>query len=143
MIAEKTINIEVFPSHKHPALYESMVEEIFGECDPVHVPGVTLVGSIGNKTIGMLSYYVRNRNAFCIQVAGIRPDYRSSPGAMVWLREVLNYLHNDVRYVMAEIVNTNSKALRMALKAGFIITGTRLSSQGRLLVELTHVKGGA
>jgi RimJ/RimL family protein N-acetyltransferase len=140
MTVKEAMQFTVYSYHNLPDVYESIFDEIFGGVDPVHVPGTVLFGKIDGEIAAIIAVYQHDRNTVYIQASGLRPMWRNKHNALKWLISGLDYLHESTRYVMASIENTNGPAIRMALKAGFVITGVRMAPDGSLLVDVMHDK---
>jgi len=115
--------------------YPDLFYRIFGFHDPVHAPGVVYVATRDEAPIGLLAGYVHNLETFYIQYAGVLPQ--TSHQAM-WrcLLSVLQQVPTQYAYLLTMIEHTNAAALRLALKAGFRIVGTRTYPDGIVMVEL-------
>ena len=140
MIAAKSPSITVHPHSEIPALYEAMYSDIFGEIDPTHKPATILIGSLEDKVVWMMAVYIHDLVTVYIQASGLVSSQRPSPNALRWLTESVEFLHRNARHIPASVDNKNGRAIRLLLKAGFIITGTRLAPDGSLLVDVRHTK---
>lgn len=139
-MVEQALQIHVYTYGDVPALYDALYVEIFGGTDPTHVPAAVLVGEVKGEVIGMMSVYAHDRATVYIQASGFLPGQRHSKQALSWLLGGLEYLHQQATHILAAVEALNGPALRLALKAGFRVTGVRLAPDGALLVEIRHTK---
>jgi hypothetical protein len=115
--------------------YPTLFVRVFGYSDPAHVPAVVYVATRGTERVGLLAGYVHNLETFYIQYAGVLPHVSALHVWRLW-EQVLAQLPAQYVYVMTMIDATHRAALRLALKSGFLIMGTRTYPDGVVMVEL-------
>jgi hypothetical protein len=86
--------------------------------------------------MGFMSGYNLSPNTFYLQRAGFIKKEQYSPLNFRRMMEGINILHKEFPYIMTLINSDDVHALKIALKAGFRIVGTRVDSQNRVLVEM-------
>jgi L-amino acid N-acyltransferase YncA len=75
-----------------------------------------------------------------LQWGGSFLDFRNTASVYRGYSLVIDAVLSEYRTVFTLIENTNTPMLKMALKAGFLVVGTRFNSN-RLMVELELQKG--
>jgi len=113
--------------------YQGWIKEAFGENDAT-VPSMTFIQKYGDRITSFASAYIHNLTTMYIQtigfINGAKPSYREYV-KMVEEVEAEGYL-----FTMGTILNTNVTAIVWALRSGFVISGVRVSSDGKLYVEI-------
>lgn len=135
------LTLSAYRYTERPQEYAALYEEVFAQPPGPYVPSEVLVGqNATGECVGFLGVYLVDAGTAMIQAAGLTHQTRHAGGSLRWVSQALDYLHQRVWHVMAEVPQTNLPALRLALKAGFLIMGTRLAPDGSLLVLIRHTK---
>ena len=109
---------------------------VFGDEDLFQAPSTVYLGYEGDECIGFTAGYLRNLNTFYMQYMGIIPEKRHGRNGVKYFKAILDELDKEYPYLEGAIWNGNIVALKMALKYGFKVIGTRVNTYGKLLVEI-------
>jgi len=90
-----------------------------------HHPGLVYLALLDQQPVGVAACYLHDPSTAYLQFAGLFEEYRGLR-ALPYLRILLAEIHKDYPRLYADIARENHPALRLALKAGFEIVGTRL-----------------
>jgi hypothetical protein len=124
----------------YPQIYTLVFNEFHhpldGNCPSVVYIGYDRNDLDGVKVMGFMSGYNLSPNTFYLQRAGFIKKEQYSPLNFRRMMEGINILHKEFPYIMTLINSDDVHALKIALKAGFKIVGTRVDSQNRVLVEM-------
>jgi hypothetical protein len=97
------------------------------------MPDFIYVGFLDGKYVGFMSGYLHNKECIYLQYAGFVDSFKGYYAPKLF-NDVVDYVHKEYKGIMFRIENTNIKAIKVALNAGFSIIGIRLD--GVLYVEL-------
>lgn len=119
----------------YPLIYKSVFKEY---TNTGNFPMYVYLGKDDGTFCGFLSGYTHNQNTWYLQRAGFTTDKQGRTSTLRMTREVIAILHKDWKYIMSVVANTDFPALKMLLKVGFKIIGTRVDTGGVLWVEMIH-----
>ncbi len=119
------------------AIYPDLYSKIFHDVFEDHTPDFVYIAYVNKEYAGFLSAYTHSTDCVYIQYAGFADGFKGyyAPGLF---KKVVDYIHKEYKGIMFRIENTNVKAIKVALNAGFLITGIRFD--GVVYVELIKVK---
>ena len=92
-----------------------------------HIAGYVTVKELDKKT----AYW---------QLGGVLPKFQNTVFSVKGYKDLIGWFSERYKYIRTRIVNTNTKMLRMALKAGFLIIGT-VMFHNKVYVELNYTRG--
>lgn len=95
-----------------------------------------------NKLMGFVTCLELDKDTVYWQYGGSYLDFRFSRYLFEGYKMMIEYCMDKYKRITTLIENTNKVMLKMASKAGFVITGIRLS-KGRVLLEHVLEFGGA
>lgn len=117
--------------------YFKIHNEIFPE-DPSHIPAIVYKGYTDDgKYLGFCSGYLHDKITFYIQRIGIPKKYRNNKLSQKIMKKIWIYLKSEgFRSLMGTIETTNTPAIIVALKTGWIIHGFRVDTSGKQYIEI-------
>jgi len=135
---EENFRIHRVYYHDIKNVYPELYGQIFPDRNDLQVPTFVYLGWYKEKYVGFMSAYLHNVNSIYLQFAGFVDRFKGYM-APVLFKRVIEYVHRDFDNIICRIENTNIKALKVALNAGFKIIGIRFDSN-ILFVELLKIK---
>lgn len=130
----------MLPAEEFALVSEELFRLVFGSArakDLERVDFAVLVEAHG-KLAAFVSCYEHQAGELYIQYGGALPDFQRSPRVLRGYRFLLRFLLAHYPALMTRIENSNSAMLRLALSCGWLIVGLRMSSNRKLLVELSN-----
>lgn len=115
-------------------LYPSMYEEIFKIDGGSQIPNFVYIGILNFDYVGFMSGRIISKEAIELQWAGFVDKYKGFSAPKLFV-EVVDFVHKEYRIIFIRIHNENIPALKVAMYAGFRISGIR-SIDGFVFVEL-------
>ena len=94
---------------------------------------------LDDEYIGFMIAYKHNKECIYLQYAAFDEKFRGYYAPILFNR-IIDKVLDEYKGIICRIENTNIKAIKVALNAGFLIIGTRFD--GDLFVELMKVRGG-
>ena len=115
--------------------YVEYYTEAFGTLTD-HVPGQIFLCFDEDKRFAFFTGYQNGISTFYLQYIGFAKDVEISRKYNYYI-DTLNEIHKmGFKYIMGTVSNLNHRALMYALKARFVIIGTRQATNGELFVEI-------
>ena len=117
--------------------FPDLFYSVFGYTSPAALPGMVITIHRASVLIGFASLYLHDANTIYIQYAG--STSRSCLTLSVF-RALTALLHQTYPFILGRILNTNTRAIQVALSTGFRIIGTRQATDGSLYLEILSSK---
>jgi hypothetical protein len=89
---------------------------------------------------GYVTCYEHDSEQLYIQFGGAMPEFRSSSMVYVAYSKMIKILLKKYSFLLTMVENENIPMLKLAFKCGWIIIGTRMTTDKKLLVELINWK---
>ena len=121
------------------ALYPLLYSQVFKVADPAHQPAFVYIGRREDEYVGFVAAYAHNLETVYIQYAGMLPEFQGYP-ALPFFKQAFEAIHEEYRFILTVIENTNVRALKGAMTFGFRVIGIRMATDGSLMVELLKEK---
>lgn len=115
-------------------LYPAMYEEIFSLDSSSQAPSFVYVGFRNSDYVGFMSGRIISKEAIEIQWAGFVDTYKGYHAPKLF-NTVVDFVHKEYKIIFIRVHNENIPALKVAMHAGFRISGIR-SIDGFVFVEL-------
>ena len=120
-------------SNDYPSIFSSVFGEFVYEGN---YPSEIYLGYDDGKLVGFIAGYTQSPHIWYMQRAGFFKDeqgvFRNFERSLFAINEILN----EYPFIMTLIQNDDTKALKMAIKLGFKIIGTRMDTVKNLWVEM-------
>ena len=131
--------IEFLDQEQIKTIFPTLYKDCYGSNAPKNPPPVMLVRKVAGKTIGFSAGYYKNDETFYVSSTGMIPEFRTKKGATACNKRFGEiYKAMGVKYLAGVIENTNKRAIFTALLSGYLIVGTRYSSDGKVYVIITQ-----
>lgn len=119
-------------------IYPSLYEHCFNAPAPKSLPPVMLIAEDENKIFGFSSGYFHNVTTFYVNGVAMVPECRTKKNAAIYEKSFHEfYKRMGIKHIIGFVENTNIRTLYVALKAGYLITGCRISSEQETLVIIS------
>lgn len=115
-------------------LYPSMYEEIFKIDGGSQIPNFVYIGILNFDYVGFMSGRIISKEAIELQWAGFVDTYKGYHAPKLF-NTVVDFVHKEYKIIFIRVHNENIPALKVAMHAGFRISGIR-SIDGFVFVEL-------
>jgi hypothetical protein len=116
-------------------LYPQLVETVFGKADLAHQPDLVFVGTYKGRECGFAAIKRIGPLEAKLVAAGAIPGYFGGI-SLTCFQTALELMHLEFICITAEVDRMNRPALRMALKAGFLVNGMHIATDGTLMVDV-------
>ncbi len=122
-------------------LYGDLFVRVFGEWKPHRNPDHVWLFAKDDDTdvMGFACGCEITPEEIFLMFGGCCPEYRG-PRVKNRLREVRDYLHQDYKYIVTSVENTNTAMLRLYISIDYLIFGVKISTDQKTFVELIHEK---
>ncbi|MBD2731124.1 hypothetical protein H6G96_33620 [Nostoc sp. FACHB-892] len=134
------IEIKIISFTEFKKISEEIHQIVFQEYRPRELERIDFaILFFYQKTLGgYMTFYEHNSEQIYIQFGGALPKFRNSPLIYKAYDQAIKQLLSQYSYLLTFVENNNIAMLKLALKTGWKIIGTRMTTDGRLLVELIN-----
>lgn len=123
-------------------IYPELYERCFGKKIGIRLLPPIVFLAIDIDIIGFSAGYAFNESTMYINSSGMLPEYRTKKRAATVGKEFNRaYKEMGFKHLMGYVENTNKRAIFTALQSGYLITGCRVSSKGKVFVIITQDLG--
>jgi len=119
--------------------YPSLYEACFDSPAPKSMPSVMLIAEDEVIIFAFSAGYFHNKDTLYINSVGMVPKYRTKKNAATYEKSFHKYYKErmGVKHIMGFVRNSNIRTLYVALRAGYLITGVRITSDNKTLVIIS------
>ena len=119
--------------------YPKLYQACFGKPAPKSHPSVMLIAEDEDRMFGFSSGFFHNAITFYVNSVGAIPEYRTKKNAAIYEKSFHRYYKErlGVKHIIGFVENTNIRTLHVALRAKYLITGIRITSDNKTLVVIS------